>query len=205
MGIKDLINRIGKEARVVAGEETKDRTYSCSHTYPNEATAREAFTRAKEKLFNVDDWSTLAGISSNFGLYDPAGVRKATKTPEVGDHIRIDVPGPVPVYWVRVTAVHAGADEAEFTVSPSPDPQAGQDAGEVKHFFRREASSTFRVERRGDTLTGWEIGKNEGINNQDEQAGNHGVVNTLVAEGGWAGFQALQWKKLTEYLVQPLP
>lgn len=26
-------------------------------------------------------------------------------------------------------------------------------------------------------------------------------MNTLVAEGGWAGVQGLQWDKLTRYLV----
>jgi hypothetical protein len=132
-------------------------------------------------------------------------VRKATKSPEVGDYIRIDIPGPVPENWVRVIRVHVAPDEAEFVVKPSPDPRKGGEAGsgEVEHFFRREASSTFRVDRQGATLTGWEIGKNEGINNQDEQAGNRGVLNTVVAEGGWALFQELQWKKLTDYLVQP--
>lgn len=205
MGIKDILNSIGKEARVVAGEETKDRTYTSSHSYPDEASARAAFARATARLFDVNGWSLLPGISSKFGLYDTAGVRKATKRPEVGDYIQIDLPGPVPENWVRVTRVHTGPDEAEFVVRPSPDPRKGSEAGkeEVEHFFHREASSTFRVDRQGATLNGWEIGKNEGINNQDEQAGNRGVINTLVAEGGWALFQELQWKKLTDYLVQP--
>jgi hypothetical protein len=51
------------------------------------------------------------------------------------------------------------------------------------------------------TLFAFEIGKNEGINNQGEDAGDRKLINTLIAEGGWAGFQELQWKKLTDYLV----
>ena len=46
-----------------------------------------------------------------------------------------------------------------------------------------------------------EIGVNEAINNQDAEAGSKGLINTIVSEGGWAGFQKYQWKNLTDYLV----
>ncbi len=74
-------------------------------------------------------------------------------------------------------------------------------ATEIKHFFIKEASSTFRVERHGTLIKALEIGKNEGINNQGPEAGDRTVINTLIAEGGWALFQEMQWDKLTRYLV----
>jgi hypothetical protein len=92
---------------------------------------------------------------------------------------------------------------ANFTVSPSEDPQKRHAAGEqeIEHFFIKEATSTFQVELHGNRLIALEIGKNEGINNQGEEAGSRGILNTLIAEGGWAFFQKVQWEKLTSYLV----
>jgi hypothetical protein len=71
----------------------------------------------------------------------------------------------------------------------------------VAHFFGGEATSTFRVELQGNTLVASEIGRDERINNQGNEAGGRAVVNTLIAEGGWALFQQMQWKKLTDYLA----
>ncbi|WP_162343587.1 hypothetical protein [Cyclobacterium salsum] len=43
--------------------------------------------------------------------------------------------------------------------------------------------------------------KNEFVNNEGDQAAGRDWINTLMAGGGWLGFQKLQWKNLTEYLV----
>jgi hypothetical protein len=92
---------------------------------------------------------------------------------------------------------------AEFTVQPSGEPsQGGDEAGEeIEHFFRKEARSTFRVQLQGNTLIASEIGRHESINNQGAEAGNRAVINTVIAKGGWALGQKLQWQKLTDYLV----
>ena len=125
-----------------------------------------------------------------------------TPVDRTGYYIRIDLPGPTPENWVQVTELRQDENMAEFVVHPSRKPEPAQgEQGEIKHFFAKEASSTFRVERNGATLTGYEIGRNEAINNQGEEAGDRAVANTLIAEGGWAGVQALQWNKLTAYLV----
>ena len=183
-------------------EESKDRTYTSRRTYPDASSALQAFAWAEEKLFDVNAWSDLPGITAKFVLHDAAGMGK-TSTPQVGDYIRIDLPGPFPENWVRVTSLRVGDTAAEFTVQPSGDPrEGGGEAGEeIEHFFRKEARSTFRVQLQGNTLIASEIGRNESINNEGAQAGNRAVVNTVVAKGGWALAQKLQWQKLTDYLV----
>jgi hypothetical protein len=202
MGLKDIVNKVKKEVEVLKGEEVKNKVYSQENTCPDEASAIQAFESAKQKLYRVNAWSGLPGINSTFEVYKPSGVLAEGGTVALNDFIKIILPGPVPENWVQVTDIREGKDEAEFTVHPSPAPPGqGKDATEIKHFFIQEASSTFRVERQGKQLKAFEIGKNEGINNQGEAAGNRAAVNTLVAEGGWAGFQAIQWEKLTAYLV----
>jgi len=202
MTLKNIVNKLKHEAKVLTGDASKDKVYSNENEYPDAASARQAFDEAKAKLFDVNRWTDLPGINSTFQLFDASG-NKTDKTLDApGYFIRIELPGPTPENWVQVTDVKVGKNMAEFIVHPSQKPApAPNEANEIKHFFAKEASSTFRVELNGNTLSAYEIGKNEAINNQGEEAGDRALSNTLIAEGGWAGVQALQWNKLTAYLV----
>lgn len=204
MGIKDFFSGAKKEGRVLQGEETKDKLYTSSQDFESEQMAFQHFKRSKEKLFDVDAWSALPGLSSSFELHTAGGQRKKAQSPQVGDYIRILLPGPMPENWVQVTSIRSEEKLAEFTVNPSENPITHDPDNKIEHFFIKEASSTFRVEWQGKRITASEIGKNEGINNQGEEAGNRSVINTLIAEGGWAFFQKVQWQKLTDYLVHKL-
>lgn len=202
MGLKDIFSKVKQEVEVIQGENAKDKYFAQENTYPNEAAAMEAFIQSREKLFRVNKWSDLPGINSAFQLYDTEGQQSDAAKPAIGFFIKIQLPGIGVENWVEVSDIREEENLAEFTVHPSPAPQSLTDnPTEVKHFFIKEASSTFRVEREGNTVRACEIGKNEGINNQGEESGNRAVLNTLIAEGGWAGFQKLQWEKLTSYLV----
>lgn len=202
MGIKDIFNKIKSEVKVVQGEETKDKVYTNQNIFPDEATAKREFERSKKKLFDINQWSDLDGINSTFQLFDDRGRRTSANMPEVGYYIRIILPASPIENWVRIARIHIEEDMAEFVVHPSEKPKELTDEEEVvQHFFIKEASSTFRVERTGNTIIGYEIGENEGINNQGEEAGDRALLNTLIAEGGWAGVQELQWDKITKYYV----
>jgi len=202
MPLKDIVNKVKKEIDVLQKNDTKDKLFVQENHYPDIASAQEALALAKEKLFDVNKWTDLPGISSTFELHNPAGEKIETPAPKVGDFVRIKLPG-IPVdNWVQVIDIQTEDLSAQFTVKPSPKPNPAPDsAEEVKHFFGKEASSTFRVQLDGTTLRGEEIGRDEMPNNETEEAGARALLNTLVAEGGWAGFQKLQWDKLTSYLV----
>ncbi|RDV14982.1 hypothetical protein DXT99_11910 [Pontibacter diazotrophicus] len=202
MGLKDMFEDLKKEVKVVQGEETKDKEYSNHNEFADEATAIKEFERSKKKLFAVNTWSKIAGSNSEFRLYDERGRRTTAEKPEIGYYIEIILPASTIDNWVKVTAIREEANLAEFVVHPSEKPQErGQEEKVIEHFFIKEASSTFRVMREGKTLHAYEIGRNEGINNRGDEAGDRALLNTLVAEGGWAGVQALQWGRLTRYLV----
>lgn len=202
MSIKDIFKKIKEEVKVVQGDKTKDKVYSNKHTYSDEQTAIREFERSKQKLFDVNEWTNMSGINSTFQLYDNRGRRTTAKMPEVGYYIKIVLPATTMDNWVNITDIHVEENLAEFIVHPSEQPkELGEGEAEIEHFFIKEASSTFRVTREGNTIYGYEIGKNEGINNQGEEAGERALINTLIAEGGWAGVQELQWDKLTKYLV----
>ena len=201
MGLKSFIKEIGHELNVAAGNEGKDKQYSNSQSYPDSQQAGEALEKSKHKLFDVNRWSTMKGINSKFMLYDQHG-QPVSGPPKQGYFIKIELPGPAIENWVQVSDIRNEADMAEFTVHPSEKPEEKSDPdAEVKHFFTKEASSTFRVSRKDNTIQADEIGLNEVINNQGEASGDRSVLNTLIAEGGWGAFQKIQWDKLTKYLV----
>jgi hypothetical protein len=202
MSLGDFLDNAKREAQVIKGERTRDTRFSSEHPYPDANAAAEAFGRARQKLFNVDGWSTLPGFSAKFGLYDRAGLRKPG-SPAVGDCIRISLPGPLPENWVTVTDVRTGPAEAEFTVSPCGNPKAaGESNGRPgSSLLRRRSHQYLPGGTETTTRVASEIGRDERINNQGNEAGGRAVVNTLIAEGGWALFQEMQWKKLTDYLA----
>ncbi len=195
--------KVWKEIKVIRGKASKNKRYSSHRGFADNEMAVQAFERSKEKLFDVSKWSKLPSIASaGFNIYDAKGQPKVTHRIESSNFIFIDLPGPTPETWVKVIDLQEKEKEAWFTVRPCPDPrEAGEEVRDVEHFFDEEATSTFKVRLRGKTIFGYEIGKEEGINNHDKKAGGREVVNTLIAIGGWAFFQEMQWKSLTDYLV----
>lgn len=202
MGLKDIFKKVSTEQKAIKGEVAKDKLFYSKQDFQDREKALRELERSKEKLFDVNRWSRLPGITSGFQLYTPQGEPKPKSRPQPGDFLMIDLPGPAPENWVVVMDVKEEKEMAEFTVSPSRDPRdEGEGTKEVDHFFTDGASSTFKVELKETTLYAYEIGRNEVINNKGEKAGGREVINTVIAEGGWAFFQKIQWEKLTKYLV----
>src|SRR5680860_63577 len=165
MGIKKLLNKIKKEGKVIKGEATKDKTYSSENKFPTQKDAAREFKRSIEKLFRVNQWSEMPGITSGFQLYNAHGEEKEADRPDLNDYIKIDLPGPAPENWVIITDIKENHHSAEFTVSPSTNPtKKREDQNEIEHFFIEEATSTFKVQLVGRSIYAYEIGKQEGIN-----------------------------------------
>lgn len=202
MGLKNIVVKVKEEIKVLKGDASKDKVYANEQDFADEAAALAAFKRSQEKLFDVNRWSELEGFNSTFKLYNANGNPAENEVAQEGFYMQIILPASPIENWVRITDVRRQDNQVEFTVHPSEKPKPTNEGREVtQHFFVKEASSTFRVTKEGTKLAAFEIGKNEAINNTGEEAGNRALLNTLVAEGGWAGVQALQWDKLTRYLV----
>lgn len=198
---KEILGKAKKEAQVVKGEESKDKIYESHKAFTKEQDAINFYEEAKNRLFDVNGWTSISAIiNSKFQLFNSLGEESAEVKPVVGDYIRIKLPGPLPYNWVKVMDIKEDANFSEFTVSPSEDPTE-KSSQQTKHFFTSEASSTFRVERKENAIYAYEIGKEEAVNSQGPEAGNRAVLNTIVAEGGWAAVQKIQWENLTDYLV----
>lgn len=196
-------NKFKKEKKVLEGTESVDKVYSSENIFKTEQMAKDAFPEAKKRLFSIHLWNTIPGPgNATFALFDKNGQPYSAPKPSEDDYIKIVLPGPFPPNWVQVTRVRDEKDIAEFTVRPSTDPtDKGQPDHITEHFFKSQATSTFKVSRARSKITAFEIGKNEAINKRDTESGGRGAVNTLISEGGWAGFQKIQWKNLTDFIT----
>lgn len=198
MAAEDFLDKLKHEWEVIKGEAGKDKTFCSEQDYADELAAEAAFRQGQERLFAVNSWSQLPGINSTFALYNQQAEPTEQK-PGVGYYIKIVLPGLPVENWVEIAEIEETETATQFTVHPCPNPTNA--SPETQHFFVKEASSTFRIEKTGYIVRSYQIGKNEKINNQSYQAGDRSFLNTLIAEGAWAGFQDVQWGKLTDYLA----
>jgi hypothetical protein len=199
MKLTTAVDQLRHEIKALQGDDIKHKTYTSQRDLTDETAARQVFSECVQRLFDVNSWSSISAFTSDFVLHDSSGTPKPGSPVQIDDYVRISLPGPVPESWVRVTSLVAEENLAEFTVHPCHEP--GSQSTETRHFFRQESSSTFRVERQENSVVASEIGRDERINNEGGQAGEHALINTAIAEMGWLFYQEIQWKALTDYLV----
>lgn len=178
----------------------RNRCFKSSRKHVSLDLAKSQFEHARTRLLNVNNWSGLGWFTARFELYDPNLIHSSTLL-EQGSYIKISFPFLLPESWVKVTEFYTDDTKAYFVVYPVSDPFANP-TKTISHFLKPESSSIFKVQLEGLKISGYEIGRNERINNQAEQAGNRKLINTIMAWGGWLVMQNYQWDKLTKYFVK---
>ncbi len=174
-----------------------------------ESGAVKLFKMAIERLFDLNNWSRLCGISpASFRLTDENGV-EVDRTIQHGDHFRIDITGPGTVTgngydWVKIEKIEkyinpcAEWESVAITVRPVPNP-LGDDAY-TAHFFSEEATSTFLVQREKKRVTAEVHGRNEQPNTDTGNSLDN-LRNKVVGKLSLTGFSAIQWKELVKGIL----
>ena len=172
--------------------------------------AKLLFAEAKSRLFNISDWESISeGISASFTLTDRFGQIK-NGLPAVGDHVRINIPGPGSSAgggydWVRIELIQEGEEsDQEFAiikVRPSADP-AKQEG--IAHFFDSGATSSFIVKRVGRILYAEIHGRNEKPNTENKKLPDK-IRNFVVSTAATIGIATIQWQKLAKGLLNFQP
>jgi hypothetical protein len=159
---------------------------------------------------DINNWDKLSGAASaRFTLTDAAG-RPVEGPPQVGFHIKIDVPGPGSgkgdgFDWVQLEIIEDGNDAAldrEFIVMrvrPASNP--GTSDKEVAHFFSDKATSNFLVMREKNAVTAAVLGRNEIPNTTDNTGLLDKLRNAVVGIGAALGMSNPQWKSLVNGLL----
>jgi hypothetical protein len=172
----------------------------------NNLEAKVFFDKARNKLYNIGSWSNVSkGISASFALTDRYGFIK-NGLPMVGDHIRINIPGPGSSVgegfdWVRIEMVEEKSQpEREFCiikVRPTDDPLKMEGTA---HFFERQATSSFMVKREGLLLAAEIHGRNEKPNTGNRKLTDK-IRNVVVSTAAKGGLAIIQWQKLAKGLL----
>lgn len=165
-------------------------------------TARQLFASAKKRLLDINKWDDYTSLKlTNTSLTDSNG-KVIQRKPAVGDFIRADLIGPGTVAgkgfdWVRIEAMDEckPGEEAEdffaLRVRPCSHPVAANP--ETSHFFTSDATNTFILERKGTSVNGYVIGRNEMPNTANSKLADK-IRNGAVAAASAMGFSEIQWK-----------
>jgi hypothetical protein len=173
--------------------------------YDNPIIADEKFSVLKKRFFDVNHWRNFCGENStDFKLCDFNG-NDISRNPEIGDLVKIDIPGPGKnegnsFDWVKITNIsHEVIDSSHekflITCSPAKDPFNTKN-NHIAHFYGADATSNFMICKNKNCINAAIYGRNEVPN---LQAGFIDKIrNVFIGVGGILGISKIQWKCLCE-------
>ncbi len=174
---------------------------------PDQSEAELLFEKAKKRLLDVNHWQELTGnFLANFQLVDSQGNAIDGGIQE-GNLFKINIPGPGSEQgggfdWVSVESIREisgeNSESISITVRPSANPLSENNA--TAHFYDSEGTSTFNVTRKNNKVTASVLDQNLKPNTQTDGILDQ-IRNALVGTTGIMVFSKLQWKKLTEGLL----
>lgn len=180
-----------------------------SVTANNREEALDIFKSAYKRLLNINIWHKLAGVhSAEFELKGEHGEIE-NRLAQVNDHFKIDIPGPGTSAgegfdWVRVEAIedkkNTEGEEESFgmRVRSCRNPNNKEDG--TAHFFTSDATSTFIIRRKNNTITAFIHGRNETPNTEAKKVIDK-IRNAAIGSLAIAGASKIQWAPLAKGLL----
>ena len=126
---------------------------------------------------------------------------------EKGDYFKIDIPGPGTKSgdgfdWVQIEEVEntslPDGERFGFRVRPTDNPQ--NQKNDVAHFYSDDSTSSFIVERRNNIVTASVHDRNTKPNTDADKPIDK-IRDAIVGAAGVATFSKIQWKNLTDGLI----
>lgn len=169
-----------------------------------EVEARKIYERARRNLLDINNWQILSGkFSAAFFLTDPFG-KHVQRLPLQGDYIKIHLPisSEDKFDWVRIEGIEEQKSHTYFnwvTIRVRPS-EAPKEKEETEHFFSKEATSSFSVERSGRKVEASVKGRNE-LPNTNTRGIFNKIRNAVIAIAAIAGLNTPQWSGLVKGIV----
>jgi hypothetical protein len=179
-----------------------------SVTLDSDTDAKQFFQIACQRLMNVNKWHEICeSEATKFTLIDNDG-NAVVRDVQEGDYFKINIPGPGSSAgngfdWVRVEQVFFKEDTEEdvFFIRVRPCAPPLKNDHQVAHFFKEQATSTFLVRRKHNSISAEVHGRNEKPNIDTDQVKDK-VRNALVGTASLLGFSFPQWKMLVKGIVK---
>ena len=171
--------------------------------------ARRVFERAKDRLSDIKNWSSLSGaVGANFIPMDDKGQQVTDGTARPGLLIGVDIPGPGMASgdgydWVNVEEVEEvfAPDAAGFGIRVRPAAAPGSKESQPAHFYDANSTSTFLVCHFGTAVNAMIIDRNTQVNT-DVALLKDRIRNLVVGTGAIALFSKIQWQHMCEALLR---
>ncbi len=193
-------------------ENVKGKPSDIEHSYTaaNREEAIAVYKRAAKRMLNINIWHQLAGfISAEFILTDSTGDR-LDRLAVLGDFIKIDIQGPGSSAgdgfdWVNIEALednsNPNAEQESIGMRVRSCKQPGKETSSVAHFFTGDATSTFIIHRKQNTVTSFYHGRNEVLNTNTEKMLDK-IRNVMMGGVALAGVSEIQWDTLIKSFLQ---
>ncbi|MEO5501089.1 MAG: hypothetical protein ABIR31_06560 [Ginsengibacter sp.] len=162
------------------------------------------FKKACDKMLDINSWHLLTDEKgASFCVVDEQE-NSVNRTPRKDDYVRIDIPGPGNkdgdgYDWVKIDALKSDANHMGMTFRACERPQKADDS--TDHFFHKNATSTFIIEKKTAVVIASYYGRNEKINTDDKSLIDT-IRNIVIGVGALLGFSELQWKKLIKAFLE---
>ena len=193
-------------------ENTKGKPTDVEHsiTLNNREEALDTFKRAYKRMLNVNIWHKLSGFGSA-DFY--SGINKAMKLTGwrrwvITFRLIYLVPGLHQVMgydWVQVEAIedhtNPDAEEESFGMRVRSCKNPNKPGNDTAHFFTSDATSTFIIQRKHNTVSSSYHGRNEVLNTDTEKLKDT-IRNTIVGVGAMVGISELQWSRLIKSFLE---
>ncbi|MDR6403707.1 MULTISPECIES: hypothetical protein [Chryseobacterium] len=175
--------------------------------FENSSAAAQQFEILKKRFLNISQWKEYCGGNlADFKLYDSYGYF-IERDPQIGDFIKIDIPGPGDTEakgydWVKIISIFSEKNDnyERILISCSPSIVPGEPKDyHIAHFYSAEATSNFMILRQDNCITTAVYGRNESPNFKTTSVNI--TRNIFIAIGGMMGASKIQWKSLTDGLL----
>lgn len=191
-------------------EKGKQTDVQHSITLDTRQEAQDAFKRAWKRMLNINIWHKLSGFASAHFVLKDKELSDGNRLAKVGDYLRIDIPGPGPASgdgydWVRVDDVEEvlnnDGEEESVGMRVRSCKNPNKESNETAHFFTSDATSTFIINRNGNTVTAAYHGRNEVLNTDTKKLSDK-IRNAVVGTSGLMGVSELQWSRLMKSFLE---
>jgi len=171
--------------------------------------AQYYFKMAKQRLLAINNWHQVCPIEASvFCLTDHNG-KKIDGPAQIGNLIRIDIPGPGSNMgdgfdWVMIQDIEeittTGIDKEALVMKVRPCANPQNESSDTAHFLKDGATSTFIVARQARLIQAEVHGRNE-LPNLKAGSIVDKARNAIIGLGAILGISVLQWKLLTKGIV----
>ena len=166
------------------------------------------YTACREKLLHISLWGTYSGEGAEVFILTDAEGNEVHRSAEVGDHVKIHLPGPHSFKadgadWVRVESIieekNKKLDEVLTAITLRPCANPCLKENDIAHFYDNESTNTLIVCRHKIEISASIHGRNELMNTKTDWLDK--LRNTIVALPAKIGLSDPHWKKLAEGLI----